>query len=474
MGTVLSRHSRSFQLENVSNARIILLALVLSLTCGLFVAQTSTLGAIVVAAALAAPVIAVIEGAPIFAFLTLYPLVWPWSFAGMGAEHVLGLFCLTAWAFGVLLRRQPIRLPSSLASYLILTFFFLSLLSIVTMTSAYSAYLFRIFALNSMLFVMAYSSSGTISDVVRNLHALVIGTTLAGLVALLGFLQGQSIQSQGLDRLGLEGVGVNHFASVLLLGSAVAIGLALGTHRSSKLSIFWLAGLLLTILVVLSQSRGAFLGQAVLVVVGVMFVNQSRRRFLMVVPMLFVLALIAIGPRYSDVLGDYSQRMLDLISAGEVLESARPYLWEMAFQGFVDHPLFGLGIGNFTMPINWFELAIKTSAPEFIHPLAAAHSFYLGALVELGLLGFIPLIGGVVLVGFGIVRIAWRSSIGRGSMLTGPAYAILFGYATYFAAITLLPAQRLAIPYILLGVADGFRRAVENNHDGESKVMTED
>lgn len=461
---MLARHGRTRTLENVSKPLIVFLALVLPLICGLLVAQTSAIVAIALAAALALPAIAMIEGAPIVVFLALYPLVSPWSFAGAGAEHAIGLFCIIAWVLGVLLRRQPLHLPSSLASYLILVFFLVSLLSIITMTSFRSEYLFRVYALNGALFLMAHSSASTMFGLMRSLLALVVGTSVAGLVALLGYLQGRTIQSQGLERLGLEGVGVNDFASVLLLGSAVAIGLALGERRTHRLSILWLVGVALTILIVLSQSRGAFVGQVMLLMVGIFFSDRGRRRFLLMIPMLLVIALVVVGAGRPGVLGEYSSRILDLISGGEALETARPHLWAMARQAFVENPLFGIGIGNFTMPTNWFELAATTSAPTWIYPLADAHSFYLSTLAELGLAGFIPLMGGIVLIAVGVARIAWRASTSRASILAGPAYAILFGCTAYFSAIALLPARTLALPYVLLGVAEGFRRMAQNGH----------
>lgn len=461
---MLARHGRSQAHEIAGKPLTVSLALALPLLCGLLIAQTSTMGAIVLVAAVAIPFIALVEGAPLFVFLAIYPILTPWTFAGVGAEHAMGLLCLVAWGFGVLLRRQPLQLPSSLASGLILLYFLVSLISIVTMTSANSAYLIRIYVLNAALFVLAQSCAGTRVGLMRALQALVAGAAMVGLLALFSFLQGRTIPSQGLERLGLEGVGVNVFAAVLLLGSGVALGLAVGEQRKRQLSILWLVGIALTILIVLSQSRGAFVGQLMLVAVGILFGDRGRRRFLVMLPMLLVTSLVLAGIGRSGIVGEYSSRVLDLISGGEALETARPHLWEMARQAFVENPLFGVGVGNFTNPTVWYELATATSAPTWIFPLADAHSFYLSTLAELGLAGFIPLMGGLLLIVVSVARIAWRASTTRLATVSGPAYALLFGSVAFFTAIAFLPSRTLALPYVLLGIAEGFRRMTANDH----------
>lgn len=465
--------SRWLRLEPFNEVLILLVVLLISLICGLFVAQLAVTGAVIVVGLLVLPLVAAVEGAPIVVFLVLYPLVWPWTFAGVGAEHAVGLYCIIAWVLGLLMRRQPIHFVASPASYLILTFFVFGLLSIALLTISRSDYLFRIYALNAALFVMAAGISTTVASVKRSLQAIVIGTVSAGFIAFLGFIQGQVIESQGLSRLGLEGVGVNNFASILLLGSAVAIGLAIGEQRKQQLLMYWLAGLFLTFLIILSQSRGAFAGQILLVMVGVAFTNRSRRGLLLPAFALLGMAFTLVGGGMSGALADYSARMGNLLSGGSALEVSRPYLWKMGLQGFVDNPLFGIGVGNFTEPTNWFTLAAKTSAPRFIFSLADIHSFYIGPLVELGLVGFVPFIGGIALIGLGIARIAWRVPDIGVPALAGPAYALLFGCATFFAAIALLPAGTLAMPYVLLGLSEGFRHAVWREHAATGTQATE-
>jgi O-antigen ligase len=103
---------------------------------------------------------------------------------------------------------------------------------------------------------------------------------------------------------------------------------------------------------------------------------------------------------------------LERFAMDKLLSEGRPAYWANAVDIFATSPLFGIGLGAF--PSVYPDEALGGEPIRLYH----AHNDYLEYLAELGLIGFILLLGGIFSV-IAISFVAWRSrnyseSIGLG------------------------------------------------------------
>jgi len=154
------------------------------------------------------------------------------------------------------------------------------------------------------------------------------------------------------------------------------------------------AALLTGIAMLMSWSRGAWVGVAASV--AVVTVLRSRRALLvgLVVVVAGALVLAMGGGQY--VPAALVQRMADLVpfASGVDLTSVevndanwavleRMAHWQAAARMFNDHPWIGVGIGNY--PVAYSSYAIG----RWRDPLGHAHNYYLNIAAEAGLVGFV-------------------------------------------------------------------------------------
>ena len=87
--------------------------------------------------------------------------------------------------------------------------------------------------------------------------------------------------------------------------------------------------------------------------------------------------------------------------------SIRFYLWKEAWHMFLQSPLLGVGAGQFAW--HHFQLAAVFKNPEIIGIYNNAHNIVLHLLAETGLVGTLPVIGGVVIWIIGIYKVKRQS-----------------------------------------------------------------
>jgi hypothetical protein len=85
------------------------------------------------------------------------------------------------------------------------------------------------------------------------------------------------------------------------------------------------------------------------------------------------------------------------------VDSNRYAYWRVALGTFADHPLQGIGSGGFV--VDWLH------ERDVLDPTREPHSFYLGTLAELGLVGFVALLAFVGAVAVAARRL-WRAAPG--------------------------------------------------------------
>ncbi len=142
---------------------------------------------------------------------------------------------------------------------------------------------------------------------------------------------------------------------------------------------------------ILTFSRGAWLGLAVSILI--IFIFSKEKPYILAI--LAVTILLAI-PEFDTVL---SRINLDFLS-NDSTNVYRRYLWKLALQTFADNPVLGAGLGSFG-----FFLPSHAKATGYL--ISHAHNFYLHILAETGLLGFLALFGymvGAMYIAFKLFR----------------------------------------------------------------------
>jgi O-antigen ligase len=183
----------------------------------------------------------------------------------------------------------------------------------------------------------------------------------------------------------LEGIGgpdfedSNFAAAHFVVMGIVAGSLLLMKGRLLPRLGYLLAGGLIANAVVLTQSRGAFLGIAAAGVAALFLANWRTRKYICL-----LLPLVALGGyRVTD--EKFRERMTTIVAEGDERDDSagnRLLLWRASVDIFKDHPL-GVGVGNFysTVGLYRFELAGRD-----------AHSTFFRCLAELGIPGSVALL----------------------------------------------------------------------------------
>jgi O-antigen ligase len=134
--------------------------------------------------------------------------------------------------------------------------------------------------------------------------------------------------------------------------------------------------------------------------------------------------------------------------------SGRTDLWSVAMQMWHDHPLLGVGAGNFQILEPSYALS-SINLPDIklvLNETKVVHNTYLHVLVELGIVGFacftIVVLGGFI-VGLKSVRSFGTSDNGTGLLARG----FLIGMTGMFAAYTFISGQNEKQLWLLVSVA---------------------
>jgi glycosyltransferase involved in cell wall biosynthesis/O-antigen/teichoic acid export membrane protein len=194
----------------------------------------------------------------------------------------------------------------------------------------------------------------------------------------------------------------NELASYLLL--ALPLLLAYGMRVPSKMErvSFWVLGAIGFWVLTLTYTRGALIA------------------FFVVVPLLFFLlcdrktALIGAGATLLGAVGfvlfggEQSQRVLSVLLLDDAGYTSRFAIWRWAFDAFVQHPLFGVGLDNLRFQPN----APFTNVARTLRSVDA-ENLYLNVLAELGLVGAIPVFVALA----GALRRAWRGLKAEGGWI---------------------------------------------------------
>lgn len=164
---------------------------------------------------------------------------------------------------------------------------------------------------------------------------------------------------------------------LIIIVSLAAAGFPISAKKSFNKILTVLTLVTATLCMVLTFSRGSWLGLAASVLVILLFGRKKRY----ILSMLAVAALLAV-PQYQYIL---SRINLDIMTS-DSSNVYRWYLWKFAVKTFLENPFFGGGIGSFG-----FFVPSHFQAPGYL--VSHAHNIYLQLLAETGIFGFVAFLG---------------------------------------------------------------------------------
>jgi probable O-glycosylation ligase (exosortase A-associated) len=239
---------------------------------------------------------------------------------------------------------------------------------------------------------------------------------------------------------GFGGMDNNTFGAGLVtaMGPALALAISARTWLGRGLAALSAALILHTIL--LTFSRGTFVGFIVMGVVAVIMMPK-RPKYLLAIIVVALLAARFTGPqlasRYSTILASSDDR--------DASAQSRVELWMDCLDVVWAYPILGVG------PTNWRNIAASYGWPEG----KSAHSVWLETAAEMGVPGFLFLFAffGIALRRLWPVARAKLDDDNRDQVIL--ASGVVLGIAGFMAAGQFVSVQGLELPYymVMLGAA---------------------
>ncbi len=272
----------------------------------------------------------------------------------------------------------------------------------------------------------------------------------------------------------------NPFGGYLGLTLPLALGILAAAilpsmPRANRWWVLWAAGCggLMLAALVMTWSRGAWLGLAA--AVGVMILTMVARRgraalWATVLAVVVSYGLLAGGvarippsivERFSDLVpfaGVTDVRGVEVTDANFAVVERMAH-WQAALAMWTDHPWLGVGIGNYEVAYGEYAL------PLWSDPLGHAHNYYLNIAAESGVLG----LAAYLLLWGTALALAWRATASSAGWTWGVALGIL-GVLVHLAVHNLFDNLFVHGMYlhiaILLGILSSLRKGtgdIESN-----------
>ena len=256
--------------------------------------------------------------------------------------------------------------------------------------------------------------------------ALVLGAVVSAAMALLLIPAGAVVADAGPPRLrGLFG-SPNNLALILERALPVAVGLALAAASRPRLrTAAWAAVALLVAVLVLTFSRGAWIGALAGLAVALFPVwrhstirhsGGSRnpgpilRRIRASTPLLAA-GLVAAG-LLAAIVTTSGDQLAQLMRPSDAATAARPLLWDSAWRMIADNPVLGVGPDNFLYHYPAYIRPEAWAEPNISHP----HNIVLDTWLTLGIPGLVA-VAAVLAVYARTWRMALRRSAPGGQAL---------------------------------------------------------
>lgn len=274
---------------------------------------------------------------------------------------------------------------------------------------------------------------------------LSIAIGLAGLAGVSGSTIEEGSRLQG-------GAGdPNYFAAALMPALALALGLAAALESPARR--FWAlaASVPLVLGVAASQSRGALVAAAVMALAALVLFPEKRRALIA-----GLCTLAAVGGLYFAL----DQSAWNRITTDRYGGSGRQDLWLVASRVARDHPVIGVGLGNFEVvsPSYVREPGRLTYVSGILRG-QEPHNVYLAMLAEAGIIGlllFVAVPGACLVLALRASRRYARAGMRGMSILARASCVALIGAMT---TSFFLPNAADKRAWVLMGIAAGLAHA---------------
>lgn len=217
----------------------------------------------------------------------------------------------------------------------------------------------------------------------------------------------------------------------------VALALALGEHRMHWRLLYWSAFGLGGLTLLVTYTRGAWVGATVSVALTCIFALRQRarlRRWDLAPLGLFAGAALALilrsGPG-SEQQTDVAERITTGLQFSTGSGLTRTFIWQAAKRAIEERPLLGWGADNFGFAFNRYKPA------EFVHDLGGsvqadnAHSYPLHLAASIGILGAVAFYAIWIWAGIRSFRTLFARAGGPGRLLRAAFWASAAGYLVH-------------------------------------------
>jgi O-antigen ligase len=144
-----------------------------------------------------------------------------------------------------------------------------------------------------------------------------------------------------------------------------------------KRSIYFLSFCFFSFALLLNATRGAWIAMAIVIAIVLFVAKNSMRKMIALLAIFLLLCISFFNSGY------FENRVLSIKSMQA--NSERLLIWESSKKMFLDNPITGVGLGNYT-----YQYQNKYISPQAKEPyLRNSHNIYLQFLAENGVIGFI-------------------------------------------------------------------------------------
>ncbi len=280
----------------------------------------------------------------------------------------------------------------------------------------------------------------------------VAGATASALAGMAGVTKSDNATLVESGRLS-GGIGDPNFLAAVLVVALLITLFALQTTRNrSARVVLGLAACICLAAIFLTESRGGVVALVVATLVAIAYAGPVRRQILVSIAATAAFAVIyfSFAPPKSF------QHLTTFTTNGG---TGRSDLWTVAVKAFSQHPLAGVGAGNYTIDEPQFLLNVNQNLPraDLVLHHEAVHNTYLQVAAELGVVGtalflftvFVPLVFAGRMIGRFPPILRFEPIIGRG---------LVAGVLGMLAAFVFLSAQYEKQLWITLGLVLAFDR----------------
>jgi O-antigen ligase len=301
-----------------------------------------------------------------------------------------------------------------------------------------------------LLFAIVVTAVQTAQHVAWIVWAYMTGAFLTAVVGLAGASSAEEIDPYAAaDRLSGRIGDPNELAAILVPALAfVVFGLVVFRAPLAR----WLLiayGTVFAVALFLTESRGGLVALAVLLLAVATLSGSLRARALGV-----VLIVVALGVGYYSLVAPPQtlSRVTEFAAGGG---TGRLDLWGIALDMSSDHPVVGVGIGNFQVEEPAYAVrSVTLLRPDLVVDTPkVVHNTYLNVLAELGWVGlalFLLVVVGSLLHAWRAVKICARAGLEDPEML---ARGVVVGTLGMLAAFMFISAQYEKQLWLLLGLA---------------------